>query len=264
MLDLCSSGWRQGSVLPGSLAEELVSFTPATVDLTERDFVVVVSHDCDVCQPDLSKEPWVDLIVVRTLGRSVDGGLTFGKNPRLLEFDAEVEGRHITGRVSAAERWLAPRERLATSTPSGHLRTSPDNLIASWLGGRYVREAFPDEFNRRCEPIARELRRVLGSRAQDLNAIYLVMDDAELPVGTDYILVMRGTMLDERYRTTDRRNAAQLALDSTAALLSRCEGIDVVEAALVSEAEISLHDVRVMKRWSPFDTLSLPGEEITG
>jgi hypothetical protein len=219
--------------------------------------VIVVSHDCEVCQPTLSKEPSVDLIVVRVLDRGVDGGLTLGKHPRILEFQAEFDGRSLTGRVSAAERWLAPRERLVTTGPSGHLRTTPANLIPMWLAGRYIREAFPDEFNRRWSPIGGDLKRVLGDQAADLAAIYLAMEDVDLPNGTDYVLVLRGTMLDEHYAIPARRTAAQLALDATAALLAGCEGIDVVDAVLVSEVDISLHDIRMMKRWSPFDTLSL-------
>lgn len=248
--------------MPASLATRLAATAPAPIEPTENQLVVVVSHDCDVCQPDLTKEPWVDLVVVDVLDRAVDGALTFGKNPRLLEFQADIGGRLMAGRVSAGGRWQAPRARLIESGPSGYLNTIPAGIIPAWLSRRYIREAFPDEFNRRWEPVKRELRHVLTTQAHDLNAIYLVMDDVELPEGTDYLLVMRGTMLAERFAITELRTAAQSALDSVATLLSRCVGIDVVDWEVASEANVSLHDVRVMKHWSPYDTLSLSDEEI--
>jgi hypothetical protein len=262
VLNLCSSGWRQGSILPSSLAADLAAFSPARIELIATDLVVVFSHDCDLCQPVRSKEPWVDLVLVHTLDRGVDGGLTLGKNPRVLEFEAEVDERPLVGRISAADRWLAPRELLAAMGPAGHLATIPAGLIPSWLSGRYIREGFPAEFNRRLEAIAPELRQVLKANGMDLEAIYLVMDDVELPTETTYVLVMRGMMRAERYGVAERRISAQQAMDSLAAMLSRCVGIEVADWSLVSEAEISLHDVRVMKRWSPFDTLSLSVDDI--
>jgi hypothetical protein len=234
---------------------------PRSLELADRDLVVVISHDCDVSQRELEKEPWVELAVVRALDRRPDGSRTAGKDPRLLEFDAIVGGGPMVGQVSASERWLAPRERLAGSVPDGDLLTTPTGILPVWFSGRYIREAFPDEFNMRWSLAEEQLKRLLRTGAGSINAIYLALDDAELDQAQDYVVVMRGVMLAQDYDVEARRTLAQVTLGRVAATLSGCSGIDVVDFDLVPERDITLDDIRAIKRWSPFDSLSLTTKE---
>ncbi len=261
-MDLGAAGWRQGSVLPRELGADLARRAgPQPLELGERDLVVVVSHDCDVSQSSLEKEPWVELVIVRALDRRPDGGLTRGKNPRLLELEATVSQAPLAARVSASERWLAPRERLAGSVPAGFLQTTPTGIVPAWLSSKYIREAFPDEFNRRRAQAAEDLKRLLRTGGGDINSIYLALDDAELDRTQTYTVVMRGVLLAQDYEVEARRTLAHITLGKLAAVLSTCDGIDVVDFELVSERDFSLDDIRVMKRWSPFDSLSLSDSE---
>lgn len=66
---------------------------------------------------------------------------------------------------------------------------------------------------------------------------------------------------DVHFAVAERRIEAQRVFDGLVAALDACEGVEVVNDALVSEAEVSLDEIRVMKRWSIFDSLSLRDEE---
>ena len=133
--------------------------------------------------------------------------------------------------------------------------------MVAWLTNRYIRRAFPDAFNERLRTHRKDIERPLKSGGDHLNAIYLVIEDEELPAGVPYQLVVRGTMLDDDYGVVERRTRAQVAFDGLVAALNACDGVEVLDDALVSEAEISLHEIRLMKRWSVYDSLSLRVED---
>jgi hypothetical protein len=220
----------------------------------------VISHDCDITHRSIDKEPFAELIVARRISTEPAGDRVLLRSPRLLEFEGHVGDEHATYRVSAAERLFVRRERLAGIDPVGPLGTEPPDLLVAWLANRYIRSAFPDAFNERLGPNQREIKRLLKTGAEHLHSIYIRVDDEELPPETPYRLIIRGTMLQIDFLVPERRLSAQKAFDSLIALLATCEGIEIADEALVSETEISLDDVRLMKRWSTHDSLSLRDE----
>lgn len=260
MLDLLAQGWRQGSVLPIELARELAAFANLTLPLGSGDLLVVLSHDCDICHRDIEKEPWAELLAVREIPQGPAGDMVFMRNPRVLEFVGRLGASERSFRASASERGFAPRGRLAGIAPGAHLITQPPDLLAAWLSNRYIRSAFPDAFNERIDPALKGIARKLKAHGDALYSIYLLMEDEELPLDTPYHLVVRGTMLSGDFAVHERRVQAQLALGGLVAALSGCRGIEVIDDALVSEAEISLDEIRPMKRWNAHDSLSLATE----
>ena len=259
-LDLAAGGWSQCSVLPAALADDLAASSHQPVELQPDDLVVVVSHDCDVANPDESKEPSVELLAIRRIHDRLDGNYTNMKNPRTLDFDARLDETRVLCRALAAERWFVARRRLVGSVPAGRLRTEPSDLIPRWLSSRYVRVALPDEFNIRWSTARREIREALEHDGKDISAIYLLLEDDELPPDRPYRVLVRATMLADAYEVMGRRAQAQKALDRMAGSLDQCPGIEVLDDSLESEATFTLADFRMMRRWSPFDHLSLPGE----
>ena len=260
MLDLAAGGWAQGSVPPAVLAEVLAAPSHQPVVLEPNDLVVVVSHDCDVTNRDASKEPWVELLAVHRVDGHLDGNYTNMKNPRRLDFEAHLNGMRVLARALAADRWFVARHRLGGAAPAGLLQTEPSDLIPRWLSGRYIRVALPDEFNNRWKPVREDIRAALEHDGKDISAIYLLVDDDELPPDRPYKVLIRATMLAGAYEALGRRALAQRALDRMAGSLDQCPGIEVLDDGLESEATFTLADVRVMRRWSPFDHVSLPGE----
>src|SRR5690606_26491633 len=53
-------GWRQGSILPRALCQELQSIGDLGVPAEGDAVLVVVSHDCDVTNASLLNEPKVE------------------------------------------------------------------------------------------------------------------------------------------------------------------------------------------------------------
>lgn len=259
-VDLCALGWRQGSIVPRSLAEALAALAPREVILAATDLIVTVSHDCDLCQPDEAKEPWAELLRIATDRRKPDGRSTLLKSPRDLHFRSQIEGVSVVCAASAADRWLVPRGRLATTSPSGHLDTQPADLIATWLSRRYIRAALPNAFNERARPAVESCKSVLAEHGEALAGVYLIVDSDEKLPGDEYRVVVRGTMLETDWQVEARRIAAQTTLNAIEAALDGAEGITVVDSLLRSEAEVSLHDARAMKRWDLFDASSIRGD----
>jgi hypothetical protein len=221
----------------------------------DSEIGIVLSHDCDLARgPD--KEPWVEIIIVQPITSPAQGNQTSMKNPRVLDFHGRLDGAAITGRVLAADRIVVPKARLAGHSPAAFLDTDPAGLLASWIARRYIREAFPNEFDKRWKSAKGAIRDHLRSTGTYLDAIYLRLDERELAPDEEYIVLARGSMLSEDYAEPTKRTLAQQALDGAMALLAQCDGIDVDEWVLLSEADMSLDDVRLLKRWDSLDDIS--------
>ena len=59
-------GWRQGAVLGANLAAEARKLAPSGIVFAESDWLIVTSHDCDVVNGKLEKEPTVALLQKET------------------------------------------------------------------------------------------------------------------------------------------------------------------------------------------------------
>lgn len=236
------------------MREVAVSACPSR-PVTDEEIGVVLSHDCDLARGP-EKEPWVEIIIVRPIEGPAQGNQTRMKSPRLLDFHGRLDGTPITGRVLAADRILAPKARLAGRSPAGFLETHPAGLLPAWISRRYIREAFPTEFDKRWSPARKAIRDHLRATGEHLEAIYLRLEERDLGPDEVYVVLARGSMLSDEYLDPAKRARAQEALDGAMALLGRCAGIDVDEWALISEAKLSLDDVRLLKRWDSFDEVS--------
>jgi len=215
----------------------------------------VISHDCDLAR-GLAKEPWVEVIIVQPITGKVLGDQTRMKNPRALDFNGRLDGAPVTCRALAADRILLPKAVFAGHTPAGFLDTDPPGLLASWIARRYIREAFPNEFEKRWRPARKAIRDHLQETGTHLDAIFLSLDGRELGPDETYVVIARGSMLSEDHADPAKRTLAQQALDGAMARLTQCDGIDVEEAILLSEADLSLDDIRLLKRWDSLDDIS--------
>jgi len=209
----------------------------------------------------VAKEPWVEIIMVRPIAGTLLGDQTRMKNPRALDFTGRLDGAPVTCRALAADRIFLPKALFAGRAPAALLDTDPSGLLASWIARRYIREAFPNEFERRWRPARRAIRDHLRATGAHLDAIFLRLEERELGPDDVYVVIARGTMLSEDHADPDKRTLAQQALDGAMARLAQCEGIDVEEAILLSEADLSLDDIRLLKRWDSLDDLSFSEEE---
>lgn len=213
--------------------------------IAEEDVFIVLSHDCDVANPDLDKEPFVELILARRIERSVDGNLTFGKNPRQLTL--EIGGGWYD--ISIHTKCRCPRQELSGKTAVGTMDDDSLRLLRRWAAQRYQRAAFADTFNTRTAAIGKSVHDLLKKEGQFLSGIYLVVSDAELPPDQPYVVIVLATMTTDQYAEPELRRKAQVLVDQVAAFLDGCIGVRVEDSEVRPESAVSLDDIRVLKRW---------------
>jgi hypothetical protein len=249
LFEIGALGWRQASLIfaAGPLAQTF----PGRPALGDRDLLVVVSHDCDVVNQDIDKEPYVELLVAREHIGGPRGDLTFGKNPRTL--DVDVEGK--TYEISIHERFSVDRRALLGHVPDGILDRQNILVLRRWVGQRYLRSAFPDRLNERIREGTQKIYDRLKKHGRDLSGLYLLVSDDELPPEEPYRIVLIATMLAEDYAISAKRVDTMKLVDNIASLLDECEGVTCDDGELRSETDVSLDDLRSLKRWDA-DSLS--------
>lgn len=142
-------GWRQGAVLGPALLVDARACAPAKVTVSDADWLIVTSHDCDVVNDTLAKEPFVELMRAEVARKAADKQQTGGRNPRVLQV-ALQSTLVLTFKVH--ERWTIRRELLVREAPKELLDDKTRRLIAEWLAKRYIRAAYPTAFDSRWRP----------------------------------------------------------------------------------------------------------------
>ena len=248
--------WRQGSILlPEALCAPLPCQPP--MSMAAEDILIVLTQDCDLVQADFAKEPYVETLRAIPISGKPDGNFLYGKNPRIIQFP--IGERHF--QASCHDRSRLDRRLLAQVKPSEvHvLQPSALHLLREWVAKRYIRPAFPDEFNARIrnDPTGKALRRLLELQGHLFQDLYLFCDpaDQELPLGQLYKIIVWPVMSSLDYEDEMLRQQARDASSQIEAILSNCTDIDVIECELRHEGQISLDDLRYFKAWD-FDHLT--------
>lgn len=246
------AGWRQGSILPRQAILDGQVLNLGEVDWASDDLVMVITQDCDLVTSNDDEQPDVELIILRSINEAkVDSSKLHRKHPRLLHIS--IGGRHYE--AWARRRYWIPRAALAEYVPEDHFPVEKIREVAHWLIDAYIRPAFPDEFNRRAAAQRSSIRNKLkGRAARSLSGLYLVVNpDEELEEGAEYEVILVATMTSASYPESQVRISVQGLVDGIAAKLNACPGIVVVEDHLKPESEISLDDLRYLRRWDTAD-----------
>lgn len=134
-------GWGQGAILDRRLAESAWEHAPERVTPSDRDHLLVTSHDCDVLNANIAKEPLVEILRARILDDAAGRRSPFsaGRNPRTLRLsEVSVQGDDVALGLVVQDRWEIPRELLMEEAPLGRLPTREGRLVPS---RRMAREA---------------------------------------------------------------------------------------------------------------------------
>lgn len=260
--------WRQGSVLPHGAAVRLGLLTEA--DAAEH-CVVLISHDCDIANITPGVESNVEIIVARII-RTADGTLTHGKSPRTLhiEWDHAAKPRVLELKASGKRSLL--KAHLLGDRPDldYRLRETATGLflLRYWLGVRYNRSSFPDEFNARLQrtKAGDEMLRVLKNHPQ-VTGVYLKLNtldelpaEAQTPYEIDMFLAFHpGDDPEEAQGKTDQ---AAEAIET--AFATRCyrddrglwEWLALKGCTAISEAEFPVAQAKQLQQLT-LDYLSL-------
>ena len=257
-------GWRQGAVLLDSFVERLCQDGVFHYAGANQKYIVA-SHDCDVASRSFEVEPSVELLRGDILGiEGKVGNYFWGGSPRFYQLERTIAGSKSIWEFSIQDRIWIPRRALVLSEPDRALALPADELrrLTIWLARRYRRPAFPDAFIERTRNVYKRLRNPLKKLGHWLTGVFLLVVDEELPPETPYEIVLWGSMRVEDWSNAETRASAQLLLDKIEAAFSQTDGVAVKESLLRSEADISIDDLRFMKRWD-MDDLTLRGEDFT-
>lgn len=243
--------WRQGHIAD---IEQLQLSDDA------YSHAVLISQDCDiVAAPDV--EPAAEYVLARIVPTG-DPSLAAGKNPRRLQLQL-LDGTYLE--LDLRRRGSVPKQQLLTAQPSAvAFKKSDLGVLARWLGKRYSRASFPDEFNRRLEKQASRLAKLSKKEAAiDISAVFVSLDPSteDLPPEVPYQVILWIACPVEVYE-----NATQLA--KVEALATKfgdafvaCDGISLLEVEVRSHADITLADLETLKKID-FDHRSLDEGEI--
>jgi len=253
---ICAHGWRQGAVFREQDQPRLAELI--SVDIEQGAHLLVVSQDCDIVHHNSEAEPIVEVLLAEPLQDKPSGSFTYGKNPRRLQIPIIVDGSSQYFECAAKHRYFINRQVLADCPPDSRIQVEDATLqlIRSWLAARYTRTAFPDAFNLRIAGALSSQARMLKSRGSDLSGIYIAVTPwDELNEGESYRVELYATMEIDAWENTDARQEMASLVDDLALAINHCEGIDVENHEIRSEEDISLADIRVLRRWD-YDYLS--------
>ena len=176
-------GWRQGAILGPELASRAWEYAPTGLRRGDRSLLVVTSHDCDLLNHSIQKEPVVEVLRASIPPDDHGGAMTTsGRNPRVLRLSrVSVEGDVTTLDFNVHDRWQTPRPLLLEEGPAGFLSDRNRRLVAEWLAKRYIRAAFPTEFDMRWRRKSKSWQKLLAKHSRWIRGVYL---KAAHPAGT--------------------------------------------------------------------------------
>lgn len=195
---LMELGWRQGAILDQELALLAWDHAPNRLDADEQDHLVVASHDCDILNASLTKEPLVEVLRARVPDAAAGqrSHRSAGRNPRALRLsEVAVRGDAIALDFVVHDRWEIPRELLMEGAPAARLPDGKRRLVAEWLAKRYIRAAFPTAFDARWRGESKVWRKLLKRHSRWIQGVYLRLDTRDkltgsVPYRCDLLLAM--------------------------------------------------------------------------
>jgi hypothetical protein len=244
-------GWRQGSICLGS------DMTGVVLCNTSDVLGILLSHDCDIVQPDIKKEPNVEFLMALPISL-LDGNCIRGKNSRCYHFRLH----DIFYEIKAVERISVSRQLLINWNPHPTLQlpTEESRAIVHWFAQRYERPAFPDNFNKRFSRKSKQIiEQILKNFGHIISGIYIACPQEEYQDDLPYNILFYVVMSVENYENDTKSSECESHAQSIyEAIRKYSKGINIAnpEKMCISEKEITLHDLHFLKRFTSFDHFS--------
>lgn len=181
-----STPWRQGQIVSRELAVELELIPRGE---PQQNFVVVVSHDCDIACA-LGDEPQIE-VIVGTRIIACDEAYTNARDVRVLHVEFDTPKGKVPLELIANDKRPIGKTRFQRYKPDSTFVLPEKELRAlrSWLAARYRRAAIPDGLQRLVMSIFRETFKK-GNKPRAVDSIYIDFDpdEEELSDGEKYEL----------------------------------------------------------------------------
>jgi hypothetical protein len=179
---LMEAGWCQG----------VIFVIDAPYGKLETGSYIVINQSCDLLYHCLSSEPLLEVLQVKEVElASNHKGLMHGKSSRELIF--ECEDNKFWSAPSLIHRETLNRASLGDLSPRSKVKDLRN--FSSWLGRRYDRVAFPDNFNnlfsnaRKCdaEKAYKQFEKFVKKFDAEISEIWIELSSwEELPSKSNY------------------------------------------------------------------------------
>ena len=260
--ELAGLGWRQGAILGTRLSRLAWEHAPERVSESANDHLVVTSHDCDVLNASIEKEPVVEVLRARVPDDDPRGGrlLSSGRNPRELRLSrVPVQGHDIPLDLVVHDRWAIPRELLVEEGPVDFLPDAERRLVAEWLAKRYIRAAFPTAFDYRWRGKSKHWRKLLRRYSRWIQGVYLRLHTLrELPNDSPYRCHLLLAVPDNAVRPSEWLETRQALEDAFTKFWDqfrpaiKCEGVEALTTDRITLADIERYQ-RFDADWVSFE-----------
>ncbi|MCF6225419.1 MAG: hypothetical protein L3J22_03825 [Xanthomonadales bacterium] len=266
LMDRCQileNGWGLGQCFTSDSAPTLASSIDSSQQI-ENAIYIAVTHDCSVVNQRLAVEPVLEYFVALPVDTPPNGMLSHARNIRKLHVPILVNDIEQFFELSMGLRGFVSRQSLEICKTDDNYQLSIESkaTLIRWIANRYTTQTFPDEFNRRIQPLIDgkkpPLKRLLESPVGEVCAsIYLRLtpDSIDQELADSYALEVLLLFRDE-----DAKKIGYPAMDDFGNEIADCiqavEGITPVNVTALSEKAASYHDVVKMQRWQ-LDYISL-------
>lgn len=252
--------WRQGQVLSADALGAIGLRHGTDPDAT---CAVVISHDCDLVNDNLSAEPSVEIIVGRVVANA-NGNFAWGKAPRTLHLDMLRNEQSVVIELVATQKQAILKSQLAlfSHDPEYWLAPRMLSVLRHWLAVRYHRAAFPDPFVRRMEKtkIDKKLAQLLEPFGDVISAIFFDVDQGEKLDHSDGSPYELSIVL--AYAPGDDPDAAYVKAEPVEAAVEKLfsgrlfnidsqtwNEIKLRKCALISEEDLSVSQAKLFTQW---------------
>jgi hypothetical protein len=196
-----------------------------------------------------------------------DGNLFYGKNPRVLQFLVSSSDSSSLYEAAIHDRFYISRRLLIGENPMNYLIGEKNiKLIISWLIRRYRRAAFPDEFNERLRPALKKVQEIAAKKGKYVSGIYILVEDREMPANEPYRVMIKATVPVKDWDSPKIREECHSCITGiVGAIVGKCSSSICIGNGdddgfeVVSEADFSIDDLRLFKRWD-YDHISLKSD----
>jgi hypothetical protein len=238
--------WRQGSFIPND----------PKFGFASSNLIVVVSHDCDCVNDDLSKEPNIEVILGSTV-EQLSGDFTHAKNTRVLHVPIIVDGFERCLQLQIADRRSIAKADMVELRPlqAVEMKANERKTLAIWLAARYLRMTFPEALVERMRPVEKIFKKVGEKSPQAILGIYLdflpkdeLLDEHE-PYEIDVVVVYDSSLEGAAAAAREAASKINAAFEKTFKIFDTRAGlqwhlIDLRFCDVASDIEFTLQDLR--------------------
>ncbi len=252
---LKDAGWRQGIILD-----------PQNDILKYDDAIgfIVLNQTCDCISPDTINEPYFEVLPVVKVPDSHDPQLINGRNPRRIHFQMEEDGEPIWVAARMADVMLVEREKHSDLKFSTTLILSPHCLegLIAWRASRYLRPAFPDNFENALRNPIKKIEKVLKKHEELIDSILLSLDPhRDLEEDERYEVQLRLMVTPNVFADSEKVAILKSAAEEIEQHLGTVSEFDSPQCGIESLGAMTLWEKKSFLDFNRYDYLSFDQED---